>query len=389
MLAISLAAFAAMYCVGMLKVWRNAGIGRGILHRELIAFGCGWLALVIALLSPLDEWSETLFVAHMAQHELLMVVAAPLIALSSPLVALLWALPPAARRRSVDFVRRPATAALWALLTAPATVWMLHALALWIWHLPALYDAALEHDGIHAIQHLCFFLTAALFWWSLVRGRYGRLGYGAAVVYLFATALHSGVLGALITFAPVVWYPVYASNSRAWGLTPLEDQQLAGLLMWVPAGLVFAVGGLAFFAAWLRESGRRARYASFLWLLATLWLTGASCRSRQDILTEQGKALTSLRATTASVADAWLAGSTSTTYTRTALEQTLQLLDLERSELAASPELLADARGAALSQSGDRLARVIGLVWNDVGQGDSESVRRHLADIRAARADLP
>jgi putative membrane protein len=388
MLATSLALFAALYGAGMTKVWRSAGVGRGILYRELLAFACGWIALAIALLSPLDEWAETLFVAHMAQHELLMVVAAPLIALSSPLVALLWALPPVARHWLVDSVRRPAIVAGWAILTAPATVWMLHALALWIWHLPSLYEAALEHEGIHAVQHLCFFLTASLFWWSLVRGRYGRFGYGAAVVYLFGTALHSGVLGALITFSPDVWYPLYASNSRAWGLTPLEDQQLAGLLMWVPAGLVFAAGGLAFFAAWLRESGRRARFASFLWLIVVV-LGASACRSRADIIEQQRQALASLQATTGAIAEAWLSGSVSSTYARTALEQTLQLLEKSRSDMIAKPDLLADPNGAGLAAAADRLSRVIALVWKDVGDGDTDAVRRRLADRNVRRADRP
>ena len=388
MLAISLLAFAAVFLIGVARVWRTAGAGRGIRSKELLAFLCGWAALVIALLSPLDEWSEALFFAHMAQHELLMVVAAPLMAVSSPLVAMLWALPARSRHRVIDVVRRPAIAAGWAALTAPPTVWILHALALWIWHLPSLYDAALEHEGVHAVQHLCFFMTAALFWWSLIRGRYGRLGYGAAVVYLFATALHSGILGALIAFSPHVWYPIYASNSLAWGLTPLEDQQLAGLLMWVPASLVFAVGGLAFFAAWLRESGRRARFASFLWVLvAVLGMT--ACRSQETILSQESKALVSLRATLAAIGEAWLAGNASATYTRTALEQTLQLVEAERAALAASPELLADPKGADLVQTADRLSRLVAQVWKDVGDGDSAAAHRHLAEIGLPRANLP
>jgi putative membrane protein len=388
MLAISLAVFASVFAIGTARVWRSAGVGRGILPKEVLAFFCGWLALAGALLSPLDEWSETLFVAHMAQHELLMVVAAPLIALSSPLVALLWACPAPARRRLIDVVRRPAVVTGWAVLTAPPTVWILHAVALWIWHLPSLYDAALEHEEVHAIQHLCFFMTAALFWWSLVRGRYGRVGYGAAVLYLFATSLHSGVLGALIAFSPDVWYPLYASNSGAWGLTPLEDQQLAGLLMWVPAGLVFTIGGLAFFAAWLRESGRRARLASFVWLLALV--SGISgCRSQDDILSQQNKQLASLRETVATLGDAWLAGNISATYTRTALEQTLQLLETQRTELVASPELLADPQGADISQTSDRLSRVAALVWKDVGDGDSDAARRHLGEIGPLHSNQP
>jgi putative membrane protein len=388
MLAISLVTFAAVFSTGTARVWRSAGVGRGILPREVLAFFCGWLALVAALLSPLDEWSETLFVAHMAQHELLMVVAAPLIALSSPLLALLWAVPAPARHRLIDVVRRPAVVTGWAVLTAPPTVWILHAAALWIWHLPSLYDAALEHEGVHAIQHLCFFMTAALFWWSLVRGRYGRLGYGAAVLYLFATSLHSGVLGALIAFSPGILYPLYASNSGAWGLTPLEDQQLAGLLMWVPAGLVFAIGGLAFFAAWLRESGRRAQLVSFIWLLAVASVM-SGCRSQDEILKEQNKQLASLRETVAALGDGWLAGNVSATYTRTALEQTLQLLETERTELVASPQLLADPQGAAISQTADRLSRVAALVWKDVGDGDSDAARRHLGDLGPPHSNQP
>jgi hypothetical protein len=139
-------------------------------------------------------------------------------------------------------------------------VWLLHAVALWIWHVPSLYEAALERESIHALEHACFFVTAALFWWGLTRGRYGRLGYGAAVVYVFATAMHSGLLGAALTVSPRLWYPIYARSTSAWGLSPIEDQQLAGLIMWIPAGVIFAGVGLAFFAAWLNESGRRARF---------------------------------------------------------------------------------------------------------------------------------
>jgi cytochrome c oxidase assembly factor CtaG len=115
----------------------------------------------------------------MLQHELLMVVAAPLIALSAPLVAFVWALPPEPRRRTLDAMRRPPVRMAWTAISAPLSVFLLHGIALWLWHLPALYDAALADDGVHLVQHLCFFLTAALFWWGIAHGRYGRLGYGA------------------------------------------------------------------------------------------------------------------------------------------------------------------------------------------------------------------
>jgi putative membrane protein len=248
-LIVSLLMFAGIYGAGIRRLWRSAGAGKGISRAQVGAFSAGWLALVVALVSPVDAVSDSLLWVHMVQHELLMVVAAPLIALSSPLVAGVWAL---RLRTSRGFH-------VLAWLTAPAFVFLLHAFALWIWHLPSLYEAALEHEGVHIAQHICFFSSACLFWWGMLHGRYGRLGYGAAVIYMFATGMHSGVLGALLTVAPYPWYRDYLITTSLWGYTPLEDQQVAGLIMWIPASLVFLVAGLAFLAAWLRESERRVR----------------------------------------------------------------------------------------------------------------------------------
>jgi cytochrome c oxidase assembly factor CtaG len=253
-------AMAAAYAIGVARLWRHAGVGQGVTRGQTLAFACGWIVLISALLSPLDELAERLFSAHMAQHELLMLVGAPLIAVSSPLVAFMWMLPPGGRRSVMHAVRGRAMASAWSALTSPPVAWLLHGVALWVWHMPALYDAALQSELVHALQHLSFFGTAALFWWGMLHGRYGRIGYGAAVVYVFATAVHSGVLGALLTFSPHVWYPLYDRTTTTLGLTPLEDQQLAGLLMWVPASVIFITGGLYFFAAWLREAGRRTRF---------------------------------------------------------------------------------------------------------------------------------
>jgi putative membrane protein len=122
---------------------------------------------------------------------------------------------------------------------------------------PPAYEAALRNETLHAFQHLCFFWTAVLFWWSLVQGGYGRLGYGVAVLFVFATSVHTSVLGALLTFARALWYPLYAGRGAAWGVSPLEDQQLAGLYMWVPSALTFLVIGLALLAAWMGEAERR------------------------------------------------------------------------------------------------------------------------------------
>jgi putative membrane protein len=136
----------------------------------------------------------------------------------------------------------------------------MHAVALWAWHAPAPYQAAVQNEGVHFLEHACFLGSAVVFWWSLTHGRHGRLGYGAGVLYVFSTGVHSSVLGALMTFSNRSWYPIYDARAAAQGWTPLVDQQLAGLLMWVPAGLVFIVVGLALFAAWLGESERRVAF---------------------------------------------------------------------------------------------------------------------------------
>lgn len=249
-----------LYIRGIRRLWARAGVDQGIRRWEAVCFALGWLALAVALVSPLDALGGVLFSAHMAQHEVLILIAAPLLVLGRPLAPFLWALPREGRERAGRWTQEPAVAAAWRFLTAPLAVWVIHGVALWVWHLPVLYQATLDDDFIHALQHLSFFGSAALFWWSLIHGRFGRLGYGAAVLYVFTTSMHSGVLGALLTFAPHLWYPIYAARTSPWGLSALEDQQLAGLIMWVPAGVVFILLGLALFAAWLGEAERRVTY---------------------------------------------------------------------------------------------------------------------------------
>ena len=150
--------------------------------------------------------------------------------------------------------------ALWIPISSAAAAWIIHAVALWAWHAPTLFEAALHREWIHAVQHLCFLGSAVLFWWTLIHGRHGRLGYGAAVVYVFTTAAHNSILGALLTFAPRAWYPTYVSTAPAWSITPLQDQQLGGLIMWIPAGILLLAVGLALVAGWIAESQRRFEY---------------------------------------------------------------------------------------------------------------------------------
>ncbi len=246
-----------LYARGVRRLWRGAGRGGGIRRWEAWAYACGWLALFVALVSPLHPLGEVLFSAHMTQHEVLMLVAAPLVVLGRPVVAFLWALPVGAARRVGGWGRAAWYQRPWRVLTNPLAAWGLHAVALWVWHVPALFEATLRSDLAHTLQHVCFLGSALLFWWALIHGPRGLMGYGTAVLYVFTTSVHSGVLGALITFARTVWYPTYNETTASWGLTALEDQQLGGLIMWVPAGLVYIVAGLALCAGWMRESERR------------------------------------------------------------------------------------------------------------------------------------
>lgn len=249
--ASTLAASGLLYAAGLTRMLaRDARPPR----LETAAFAIGWLTLAIALLSPIATVSEWLFSVHMTQHELLMLVAAPLLAIGRPFVPMLFALPQRWRSGN-DGKRGSLRRQLLRLASSPFFVFALHAIALWVWHLPVLYEAAVLDDRIHLVQHIFFTGTATLFWWGLIRGRYGRMGYGAAFIYIFATAIHSGGLGALLTFSNRAWYSLYVQ--RANGGDALGDQQLGGLIMWVPAGIILMLFGLAMFAAWLGEAERR------------------------------------------------------------------------------------------------------------------------------------
>ncbi len=254
----SLAVAGWLYVRGLRRLWRGgAASGVGIRRWEAYCYAGGFVALFVALVSPLDPLGGVLFAAHMTQHELLMLVAAPLLVLGRPVIAFLWAMPTERARQVGAWGRTAWFERTWQAATNPLAAWVIHAAALWVWHVPVLFQATLQSDLVHTVQHISFLGSALLFWWALIHGPQGLMGYGAAVLYLFTTSVHSGVLGALITFDGSVLYPAYARTTASWGLTPLEDQQLGGLIMWVPAGAVYIVAGLALCAGWMRESERK------------------------------------------------------------------------------------------------------------------------------------
>jgi len=251
--AAALLCSAALYYRGSWRSLRRAtGDHRRTQIKAVAAFTAGWAILAVALLSPIAVVAERLFSWHMTQHELLMLVCAPLIAFGRPLAPMVAALPARLRQPAARALASSVVAAL----TAPLAVFLIHALLLWVWHIPVLFEAAVRDDGVHLLQHVSFAGSACLFWWTMLHGRYGRLGYGVAVFYVFATALHSGSLGALAVFSSRPWYSVYMAAA---GHThdPLLDQQLAGLIMWIPSGVTMMLFALGIFAAWLGQAERR------------------------------------------------------------------------------------------------------------------------------------
>ncbi|HEX2189626.1 MAG TPA: cytochrome c oxidase assembly protein, partial [Longimicrobiaceae bacterium] len=171
-----------LYARGAERLWRRSGPGRGVRRWEAGCFAAGWLVLAAAMVSPLHALGEALFAGHMVQHVLLMAVAAPLLVLGRPVIPFLWGVPMGWRRGVGGWARGGRVRAAWGALTALSAAWLLHAAAIWLWHLPSLYQATLASDAVHTLQHLSFLGTALLFWWVLLHGRGRRTGYGAAVL---------------------------------------------------------------------------------------------------------------------------------------------------------------------------------------------------------------
>lgn len=243
---------AFLFASGWVRLRRRSTKGAAKLMVRARLFGAGWLILAAALVSPLHEAGERSFAAHMFEHELIMLAAAPLLVLSQPFAVMLWAFPNAGRHSLGSATRSRLIDGPWQLLSAPVAATLIQAAALWLWHAPALFDLALANEGWHAAQHLSF-LTSALLFWTAMLSR--RTAAGVSALCLVVTSIVSGALGALMAFATSPWYSAYEQLGMApFGLTPAEDQQVAGLLMWVPGGLVHAGAALLIMRRLLRPS---------------------------------------------------------------------------------------------------------------------------------------
>lgn len=256
-IVVPIAIAGALFAIGSIRLLSRSSNPRFLVHSG-IPYWTGWLVLVAALISPLHYLGEHLFTFHMIEHELVMAVSAPLLVMARPIAVLLWGLPWSVRQLVHKALKTALVARTWTIVSAATTATVLHGVAIWAWHAPVLFDATVTNIPLHRLQHLSFFLTAVVFWWAII----WRSDRGVAAWHLFLTMLHTSLLGALIALSPGVAYVSQTRGAPGWGLTPLEDQQLAGLVMWVPGGIIYAGVALFMLALWIARSSRGGLHAS-------------------------------------------------------------------------------------------------------------------------------
>lgn len=228
-------------CLAVLY-WRLAGLAAP--RRRVVSFAASLLVLFFSLNGPLHDLSDGyLFSAHMVQHLILTLLFPPLFLYGLPAHVVRPFLRPGwVRAVGVRMVRPVAAASIF---TAPIV----------LWHMPVFYEAAMRHHPLHIVQHLVFLATAVVMWWPVLSPvpELPRASYPGQLLYLFLLGIPMSIVGALITLADTPLYPFYAAAPRVWGLSPLDDQQIGGLIMWVPGGLVFWI---AMTVVWFRWSVR-------------------------------------------------------------------------------------------------------------------------------------
>jgi cytochrome c oxidase assembly factor CtaG len=210
-------------------------------NRHLVATMAGLASIVLALASPLDALSARMLLAHMTQHLLLMTVAPPLLWMGAPVAPLLLGLPRPVRHAFARALAMSPMRRLSQVLANPVVSWVAFVVAFWAWHVPVLYDLALRSDTWHHIEHACFFVTAVLFWRPVFLPWPARTTWPrwAMIPYLALADIQNSVLAAILTFSDRVIYPAYGVLPPMWGLSRLEDQAIAGVIMWVPGSLAF------------------------------------------------------------------------------------------------------------------------------------------------------
>lgn len=240
-LLLPLAAWALLYVVGLRRLWRRAGVGAGVGPAALASVVAGVSILLLATTWPLDAYGEWSLAAHVAQHMLLIAFVPPLLLAGQPLAVAAHALP-ARVTRGLHRALGAATARASDSLTAASVA---HGVVLGAWHVPAATAAALESDALHWVMHGSFIATGLWLWaamWKRIRDRH--VGAGAGVVAMVAVMMQMGFIGALLTFATRPLYPPYVLRAPRLGLDVMADQQLAGVLMWVPSCIPYLAGAM-------------------------------------------------------------------------------------------------------------------------------------------------
>jgi putative membrane protein len=223
-------------------------------YRAWLFFG-GLAALGIALLSPIEAYEGSLFSVHMIQHMLLELVAAPLLLAGAPITLALRVARPSVRRWLLIVLQSRVVH----VISFPVVAWVLFAAVNWGWHFSVLYDQALENQALHHLQHAIFLGAALLFWWPVVGADPSpwRLPHPVRLLYLFLAMPQNSFLGVALMSAPTVLYPHYVTNLRDWGLSPLDDQALGGVMMWVVGDLCFLAAMMVVVVLWMRHEDRR------------------------------------------------------------------------------------------------------------------------------------
>lgn len=246
---------AGMYGAGLLRLWRGGHAGRGIAVGEAAMFFTGMLVLGLAMVWPIDTYGAWLLSAHMGQHMLLLALAPPLLLAGRPLAALAAALP-VRWSRALHGWMRPLAPGFGRTLAAATFA---NVAVMWGWHAPAALALVMRSEAMHWLMHASFLLAGLWFWtllWQRIRdGAAGALPGAVAVVVVM---MQMGFLGALLTFSRRILYPVYADRAAELGMTAFDDQQLAGLIMWVPSCLPYLAGALWLLAREFRRIGRQA-----------------------------------------------------------------------------------------------------------------------------------
>lgn len=210
---------------------------------QVFAFLLGMIIMFLALVTPLDELGDSyLFSAHMVQHLLITIVGPPLLLLGTPE----WFLRP--------IVRNPALFRIAKFMTMPIICFALFNTDFWLWHAPPLYNATLENETIHILEHLTFIIFGVLNWWPIFSPSKDlpRLSLGGQVLYLFFSGMPTVALGAGLTFLPPLYAP-YIHAPRVWGISPATDQQLGGLIMWIPGNILYIIIMSALFIRWMQQ----------------------------------------------------------------------------------------------------------------------------------------